>query len=246
MNILLIAGHGAGDPGATGNGYREADETRKVTAALKTALDGYAAVDTYPTDRNAFSDYQSGTLRTLAQFVKYDFVLEIHFNAFQATRSDGVTMGTEIYVPTTEENTAVAQAIVNAVAGCGLKNRGVKQKNYSVIASAKQSGVSAALLEVCFIDDPDDMAVYSKKFSQIVNAVSMAIVREFNLKKEEETLTGEQIYKALNDYVKTLPVPDWAKAELEEAKAAGITDGSSPMELIPRYQAAIMALRAKK
>lgn len=246
MNILLIAGHGAGDPGATGNGYREADETRKVTAALKTALDGYADVTIYPTDRNAFSDYQSGTLRTLAQFAKYDFVLEIHFNAFQATRSDGVTMGTEIYVPTTEKNTAVARSIVNAVAGCGLKNRGVKQKNYSVIASAKQSGTSAALLEVCFIDDPDDMAVYSKKFNQIVNAVAMAVVREFNLRMEEEIMTGEQIYKELNAYLKTLPVPEWAKAELEEAKAAGITDGSSPMELIPRYQAAIMALRAKK
>lgn len=246
MNILLISGHGAGDPGATGNGYREADETRKVSSALKTALDGYAAVDVYPTDRNAFSDYQSGTLRTLAKFAKYDFVLEVHFNAFKATRADGVTMGTEIYVPTTESNTALAQAIVNAVAGCGLKNRGVKQKNYSVIAAAKRSGVSAALLEVCFVDDPDDMAVYSKKFSQIAQSIAIAIVKEFNLKKEADTMTGEQIYKELSAYLKTLPVPEWAKAELEEAVSAGITDGNNPMELIPRYQAAIMALRAKK
>ena len=246
MKILLIAGHGAGDPGAIGNGYREADETRKVSSALKTALDGYADVTIYPTDRNAFSDYQSDTLRTLAQFAKYDFVLEIHFNAFQATRADGVTMGTEIYVPTTESNTAPAQAIVNAVAGCGLENRGVKQKNYSVIASAKQSGVSAALLEVCFVDDPDDMAVYSKKFNQIAQSIAIAIAKEFNLKKEADTMTGEQIYKELNAYLKTLPVPEWAKAELEEAVSAGITDGSNPMELIPRYQAAIMALRAKK
>ena len=32
--------------------------------------------------------------------------------------------------------------------------------------------------------------------------------------------------------------------ELEEAVAMGITDGTDPMGLIPRYQAAIMAKRA--
>lgn len=40
--------------------------------------------------------------------------------------------------------------------------------------------------------------------------------------------------------------PDWAKAELDEAIRLGITDGTRPMQLIPRYQAAIMAKRAAK
>ena len=35
-----------------------------------------------------------------------------------------------------------------------------------------------------------------------------------------------------------------AKEELEEAVKLGITDGKEPMQLIPRYQAAIMAKRA--
>ncbi len=65
--------------------------------------------------------------------------------------------------------------------------------------------------------------------------------------KEEETddMTGEQIFNALNTYLDTLPVPEWAVEELAGAKAAGITDGKKPMRLIPRYQAAIMALRAE-
>ena len=64
--------------------------------------------------------------------------------------------------------------------------------------------------------------------------------------EQEETMTGKEIYDALSAYTATLPVPDWAKKELEKAKAAGITDGTNPMQLIPKYQAAIMALRAKK
>ena len=63
--------------------------------------------------------------------------------------------------------------------------------------------------------------------------------------KEDDDMTGEEIYKKLNEFLDAQPVPDWAKAELQEAIDTGITDGSSPMQMIPRYQAAIMAKRAK-
>ena len=38
--------------------------------------------------------------------------------------------------------------------------------------------------------------------------------------------------------------PEWAEKELEAAKGNGITDGTYPMQFVPRYQAAIMANRA--
>ena len=72
------------------------------------------------------------------------------------------------------------------------------------------------------------------------------IVGAYRPKYKEDDMTGEEIYKKLNDYLKTLPVPEWARAELQEAIDAGITDGSQPMALIPRYQAAIMAHRGSK
>ena len=62
----------------------------------------------------------------------------------------------------------------------------------------------------------------------------------------EEEMTGEEIYKALNEYTASLSVPEWAEEELNAAIKAGITDGTNLMGLIPRYQAAIMALRAKQ
>lgn len=61
----------------------------------------------------------------------------------------------------------------------------------------------------------------------------------------KEDMSGEEIYMALQTYLKDVKLPDWAKKEMEEAKAMGITDGTNPMQLIPRYQAAIMAKRAK-
>ncbi len=61
---------------------------------------------------------------------------------------------------------------------------------------------------------------------------------------EEDNMTGEQIYQKLNEYLAGQEAPDWAKAELEQAVAMGVTDGSRPMGRVPRYQAAIMAKRA--
>lgn len=65
-------------------------------------------------------------------------------------------------------------------------------------------------------------------------------------KEGEDDLDGREIYERLNEYLREQPCPDWAEAELKEAVDAGITDGTRPMELIPRYQAAIMAKRAAK
>ena len=76
---------------------------------------------------------------------------------------------------------------------------------------------------------------------------NMALVRAFirPYPKKEDIMTGKEIYDALNDYLSKQPVPSWAKAELEEAVRMGITDGSNPMQLIPRYQAVILAKRAR-
>ena len=60
----------------------------------------------------------------------------------------------------------------------------------------------------------------------------------------EEEMTGKDIYMALSEFLAKEPLPEWAKAELDEAVKLGITDGSNPNVLIPRYQAAIMAKRA--
>ena len=215
MNLLLIAGHGAGDPGATattnGKQHKEADETRKVVAALQPILKKYCNVSVYPTSRNAFEDHKKGVLTSTAKFANYNYVLEIHFNAFQNGPLDGNTKGVECYVTSRESGTTVEEAICKNIAAVGLTNRGVKRYNWSVINAAKNAGVSSALLEVCFIDDPDDMKVYTAKFNQIVEGIAKAIVDEFGLgdfkmesqeapKKEEED--EMVIYKTLDDVPK--------------------------------------------
>lgn len=64
---------------------------------------------------------------------------------------------------------------------------------------------------------------------------------------EEEEMTEAEVIEIIRKYEAQKakePLPAWAKKEMDEAIKLGITDGSNPCALIPRYQAAIMALRA--
>ena len=69
---------------------------------------------------------------------------------------------------------------------------------------------------------------------------------DYSIVQEDDIMTGKEIYDALQEYTKDLPLPAWAEAELAEAVAMGITDGKAPCQLVPRYQAALMAKRAIK
>lgn len=182
MKILLIAGHGESDSGAVANGYIEAELTREVVRKLKPQLDKYADVTIADTGKNWFT-YKN---RVSLNFALYDYVLEIHFNAaVNDTKGNGRTTGTEIYITTSEKTHGVETEIVKGLSGVGFTNRGVKRKNFSVIARAKNQGVSSALLEVCFIDDLDDMLLYQSQKDSVIKAIANGIIKGFGLTAKE-------------------------------------------------------------
>lgn len=184
MNILLIAGHGQGDSGAIGNGYKEADLTREVVKLLKPQLDSYANVTIADTTRNWKKHIINN--KNYFNFKNYDYVLETHFNAgANDTKSNGKTTGTEIYITTSEKTHGIETQIVKGMSDIGLKNRGVKRQNFSLIQYIKNQGVSCALLEVCFIDDIDDMKIYQSKKTEIIKAIATAIINGFGLKSSQ-------------------------------------------------------------
>ena len=70
-----------------------------------------------------------------------------------------------------------------------------------------------------------------------------AVRPQFEAEKKENIMAGKEIYDALQDYLKTQKVPAGVQAEYQEAVRRGITDGTNPCQLVPRWQAALMALR---
>lgn len=181
MKILLIAGHGQGDPGACANGYKEADLVREIVPKLKNKLSAYASVDVFDMNKNMYKFLKAGNA---FNFKNYDYVFELHFNAgVNDTKGDGKTTGTEVLVHTSEKGTAVEKAIVNNVSDLGFKNRGVKTRSdlQNMNMCKKRQGVSYALIETCFIDDKDDMKLYMAKKDEVISAMANGIISGFNL-----------------------------------------------------------------
>lgn len=172
-SILLIAGHGAGDPGAVGNGTSEAVETRRVVNALVGPLQANGfAVTVYDQSKNAFAEAQAGRLNFGGSF---DYVFEVHFNSFNKQAK-----GTEAYITTSESGDVVEQKIVSKLAKY-FTSRGVKRYNWSVITIAKSQGFSSCLYEVCFIDNAEDMAAYNNNFNSIITDMANGIAEGFGL-----------------------------------------------------------------
>lgn len=189
MKILLIAGHGNGDPGACGNGYREADLTREVAALLNERFKGVCAAEVADTSKNWYEYLGSHNF----SFAGYDYVLEIHFNSGGGT-------GVEIFVTTSEQRIDVETAIVKQISNAvGYRNRGVKRTNFRVISRVKAQGVSSALLEVCFIDSASDVNTYQNRKTDIANAVVNGIAEGFGLTTKTSSHWAERHFDKLKD-----------------------------------------------
>lgn len=73
-----------------------------------------------------------------------------------------------------------------------------------------------------------------------------AVRPKYDPEKKEDFMTGKEIYEALRDYLKGQKIPADCMEEYQEAVRLGITDGTDPCQPVPRWQAALMAKRARE
>lgn len=190
MKILLVAGHGAGDPGAIGNGFQEHALARELAQKLQKILNNYADVSLFDINKNMYAYLKSGNT---FDFSPYDYILEIHFNAASPT---GV--GTEILVHTKQNGISVEECILNNMTQLGFKNRGIKRRsNLYNMNYLFNKGKDYALLETCFITSNDDMNKYAA--DQVAEKIASGIIEGFGLKMKQPAQPQE--LTSVNDIV---------------------------------------------
>lgn len=152
------AGHHLKDSGAIGvNGRKENQEAIAFRDLVNTEL-----------VRRGVTVVEDDDNETLGQYLgrinpeESDVVVEPHFNAF-----NGKATGTEVLVAdnANERSKAMAKELVDGVARIlRIANRGVKTESQSArgkLALMRKKG-AVALIEICFIDNPADMAAYDR------------------------------------------------------------------------------------
>lgn len=208
MRVLLISGHGDGDSGASYFGYKEADLTRECTQNIKEALSPYCKVDIADTTKNWYRELcKNGKW---FDFSKYGYVLETHFNSnAKDLKGNKKTTGSEIYVTKSEKVVSAEENILKGMERLGFKNRGVKPKNFDLIHYIKRQGVSSALIEVCFLDDKDDVDLYMSKKKEVARVIAEGIAKGYKL--TADTLQSDCKLLADKGIINS---PDyWAKGE---------------------------------
>ncbi len=89
-----------------------------------------------------------------------DLDISIHFNAGAQAESDGKTTGTEVLVYNNASGAVPwAQQIADSIAALGYRNRGIKERPGLYVL--KHTKAPALLIECCFVDDPDYVALYN-------------------------------------------------------------------------------------
>lgn len=177
MKILLISGHGAGDSGAVGCEYKEADLTRTATNILAGKLAAYdVSVTRYPVARDAYQDNRNGSLAL--HLDGYNLVIEVHFNDY-----NGDAYGTEcLYKPSGMK--ALASKVSAAIASCGFYNRGAKKRtDLANMNLCARKGIPYILIETAFIDNKADMKLYHAKIYDLWGKVADAVCQYYGLKK---------------------------------------------------------------
>lgn len=174
--VVLDAGHGGYDSGATHSGTKEKDLNHKILYTLMKNYFSSNAPDTkvYWT-RTTDTFISLANRAAFANKVGADIFISLHMNSASSSSANG----TEVYYSTNNNTSGfsgiTSKAIAtlfkdNLVSGLGTKSRGVKTAGYYVI---KRNTVPAVLIELGFLSGSTDYskltsASFQQKAAQII------------------------------------------------------------------------------
>lgn len=182
-NVIVIdAGHGGSDSGATGSGYKEKDFTLSIVKAAKTYFDKNSDYKVYYT--RLTDTYPSLSERyTLANDVNADLFISVHINSAGSTAT-----GTEtLYNPDRNKKSPagltcnnLASYVQNYVqASTGFSNRGLKQRCTRLkngLAVLNNNNGPATLTEIGFISNPTEAKKMASHLSDYGKAVYDSVI----------------------------------------------------------------------
>lgn len=160
MILNVHAGHNANVPGACGL-LDEVTEDRRVKDLVLDKLRSLGhAVHDCTDDAGSSQSTNLANIVALCNANKVDLDISIHFNAAaNDPTGNGKTTGVEALVYSMDSKAVpYATAICAAIAALGYKNRGMKAR--PELAVLKNTKSPALLVECCFVDDADDVALY--------------------------------------------------------------------------------------
>ncbi|MGN1267504.1 MAG: N-acetylmuramoyl-L-alanine amidase [Dorea sp.] len=170
FSIMLDAGHGGSDPGATYNGRQEKDDTLRLTLAVGEILENNGIDVEYTRTTDVYETPYQKAME--ANNAGVDFFISIHRNSFP---TDNVVSGVESLVyDLSGIKYAMAQNINEQLETVGFVNLGVHARPNLVVL--KRTKMPAVLVEVGFINSDTDNLLFDSNFNDIAQAIADGIL----------------------------------------------------------------------
>lgn len=169
MTIQSVhAGHGGKkngnawtDPGAVGNGYKEADVARTITDLMVKKTGAKNVTDNTSSTSNGIINNVAANINKCAD----GWQISNHLNAF-----NGKATGVEVLYGSASNKATAAKVSAAIAKTLGLVDRGAKDGSWLGIARNSGAGKKVLLIEWGFIDNKKDMQALMAKMEKAVDA----------------------------------------------------------------------------
>ena len=177
--IVIDAGHGGTDPGASGNGLVEKEIALDIMLRVYDLLEKDSRVKVYAT--RVDDSYPTNVSRAVMGNLSADLFVSIHFNSVASAGPNGTEVlymerSTDISGKLTSK--IAAQMMQNyLISALGTTDRGIKSRPDLIVLN--QSTIPAILVEIAFLSNEEDAKMITKE--------------------ENRKLAAEAIYSAIID-----------------------------------------------
>lgn len=176
QTLFVISGHGAGDSGAVGNGYQEAERVR----ALATEIKKYGGDNVILADFN-INSYKSNIIGK-GLVPKGSLILELHLDSHKNANAKGGHIIINANYKPDKYDERLATMISTMFPGRAKTIVG--RTDLANVRRAAECGYNYRLMECCFISNADDIA----KFNSSLDKLAKEVLKCFEMSvKETET-----------------------------------------------------------
>ena len=160
--LYVICGHGAGDPGACGNGYQEAERVRAPGKRIKEL--GGNSVMLGDTSRNYYADNGISKLNISKDYQ----IIELHMDSAAAS-----ARGSHVIIYGGFSADAYDKALAKFISGLfpGRANTIVGRNDLANPARAAAKGYGYRLVECGFISNATDVSIFNANIDNIAKGI---------------------------------------------------------------------------
>lgn len=172
--VVIDAGHGGEDWGASFNGRKEKDDNLNLAFAVGSILEANGVDVVYTRVDDVYETPYRKAMK--GNEANADYFVSIHRNAANVPGS-GSGVQTLVY-SNGGTRSVLAENINNELVDLGFRDLGISERPNLVVL--KRTKMPAVLVEAGFIDNPNDNAKFDQMFDEIAAGIAAGILDTIN------------------------------------------------------------------